>query len=276
MRTFKASMTAGFLCILTSWQIWIFFAMLSHERNHPALALLLLGPLNYTFFWFTKTLFYPTVVEEPLDPQKLWNWLELTGFKPVSAFSLRWFLRCGLLVVSCATATIGILIWYGSFKQVNDDIDQWKGSTQGLLHLGALVALSFFFYAPLRFVVRKFALSSGLLEEGPWRALLASMGVWLWVDALFAALHQQVDLLCKVSTGAVCGGMQAYSQSINSFPQALYFSTMTLATVGFGDITPVAPIARVLVVVEVIVGIGLLGFILARAAGIASVSSRSG
>lgn len=45
-----------------------------------------------------------------------------------------------------------------------------------------------------------------------------------------------------------------------SFPEALYFSVTTLATVGYGDITPAAPLARGLATVEVVAGLLLLLF----------------
>jgi voltage-gated potassium channel len=45
-----------------------------------------------------------------------------------------------------------------------------------------------------------------------------------------------------------------------SFSEALYFSVTTLATVGYGDITPVGPLARALATVEVVAGLLLLLF----------------
>ena len=39
---------------------------------------------------------------------------------------------------------------------------------------------------------------------------------------------------------------------------ALYFTTVTFATVGFGDITPVSQLARGVVTVQMIAGMGAL------------------
>jgi voltage-gated potassium channel len=47
----------------------------------------------------------------------------------------------------------------------------------------------------------------------------------------------------------VAGGAQA------SFPDLVYFSFVTLLTIGFGDITPVAPLARAVVLFEGIFGV---------------------
>jgi len=53
---------------------------------------------------------------------------------------------------------------------------------------------------------------------------------------------------------------------------AAYFSTITLSTAGYGDIVPVSDLAKVLVSIEIIVGFGLLGFLLSRVAGFATGS----
>src|SRR6185436_18973940 len=107
---------------------------------------------------------------------------------------------------------------------------------------------------------------------GPWKALSTALAVWLWTDAVFAGVHQQIALLCGEESIKLCGLQPAYSQSLDSFGSALYFSTMTLATVGYGDIAPLAPVARATASLEVFLGIGLLGFILARVAGFAMAS----
>lgn len=46
------------------------------------------------------------------------------------------------------------------------------------------------------------------------------------------------------------------------FERMLYFSTVTITTLGFGDIVPVEPVARLLVAVESILGIILMGLFL--------------
>jgi voltage-gated potassium channel Kch len=70
-----------------------------------------------------------------------------------------------------------------------------------------------------------------------------------------------------------CEGGQVFSQSLVSFVDAAYFSTITLSTTGYGDIVPLADVARALVALEVIIGFGLLGFLLSRVAGYVSPSS---
>lgn len=47
--------------------------------------------------------------------------------------------------------------------------------------------------------------------------------------------------------------------SITTFPDALWWAVVTTTTVGYGDISPSTPIGRVLAVVLMLVGIGIIG-----------------
>jgi hypothetical protein len=57
------------------------------------------------------------------------------------------------------------------------------------------------------------------------------------------------------------------------FVDAAYFSTVTLSTTGYGDILPLTGVARALVAVEILIGFGLLGFLLSRVTGYVSSAS---
>lgn len=56
------------------------------------------------------------------------------------------------------------------------------------------------------------------------------------------------------------GTPAAFTQRLG-LSDALYFSVVTAATVGYGDIAPVAGIARVLVIVEILMSFGYAVFI---------------
>jgi len=49
----------------------------------------------------------------------------------------------------------------------------------------------------------------------------------------------------------------------NSFGAHLYFSGITFLTIGYGDLVPVAPIPRLLALIEGAVGITVLGMLIA-------------
>ena len=54
--------------------------------------------------------------------------------------------------------------------------------------------------------------------------------------------------------------------SITTFPDALWWSFVTVTTVGYGDLSPVTPIGRAIAIVLMLVGIGLFGGITANLA----------
>jgi voltage-gated potassium channel Kch len=49
-----------------------------------------------------------------------------------------------------------------------------------------------------------------------------------------------------------------YSEPLSRL-DAIYFTVTTLATVGFGDITPTAPATRAFTTLQIVLGVGLLG-----------------
>ena len=60
---------------------------------------------------------------------------------------------------------------------------------------------------------------------------------------------------------------QAFAHGM-SLTDGIYFSFVTLATLGYGDITPITPIARGLAVFEAIVGQFYLAVLVARLVGL--------
>jgi voltage-gated potassium channel Kch len=49
-----------------------------------------------------------------------------------------------------------------------------------------------------------------------------------------------------------------------NFSTALYFSLATVTTLGYGDVTPVAPFARIWAVLEAVVGLLYVAVLIAR------------
>ena len=65
--------------------------------------------------------------------------------------------------------------------------------------------------------------------------------------------------IAEMSVGGPMFRVHTLPQTL-SFSEALYFSVITLATVGYGDITPAAPLVRALATLEVVAGLLLLLF----------------
>ena len=88
---------------------------------------------------------------------------------------------------------------------------------------------------------------------------------------LFSPRPQMEKLLCAINFYLLTGITFSYlflithalipnafnvtDQSVNSWPSYLYFSFITLTTLGYGDILPTAPLAKSLVTLEAIIGV---------------------
>jgi Ion channel len=103
-----------------------------------------------------------------------------------------------------------------------------------LLFLGFLVAL----------ILRQ------VLRAGPitTRRVQGSVAVYLLLGLLWAISYEMIELLQPGSFGI--SGQKGRAV----LPQLAYFSFTTLTTLGFGDIVPVNPVARSLVVLEALLG----------------------
>jgi hypothetical protein len=226
--------------LLHLWRVALLCIALAHEREHPALAVLLLVPLNHLFFNLTTRLDRTT-----------------GGARST---------RAGWVVGLYLLATLALVQSYGSLAGVLADLRTLSLSWQWwalVLTLSALTVL----YRPIAAVLRRFIDATGLEDPRLWSGLAVAVGVWIWCAALFAALFQQLSLLCDRSPAVICGAERAFSQPLVRFPDAMYFSTVTLSTAGYGDIAPVSDFARAMVSLEIVVGFGLLGFLLSRVAG---------
>jgi voltage-gated potassium channel len=61
--------------------------------------------------------------------------------------------------------------------------------------------------------------------------------------------------------------MHGNSQWFTLFPDFIYFSFVTITTLGFGDISPTLPVARFLVYLEAIIGQFYLAILVASLVG---------
>ncbi len=70
---------------------------------------------------------------------------------------------------------------------------------------------------------------------------------------IFATCYRLLDRLAALPNFIIGGVRRAIS-----FPESLYFSIVTMATVGYGDIVPASDAARALAAIQVVIGILLL------------------
>jgi hypothetical protein len=100
---------------------------------------------------------------------------------------------------------------------------------------------------------------SQVLKKGPITAhrIQGAIAVYLLIGLAWAHTYELIEYL---SPGAFTGAITTSGK----FSSWMYFSFVTLATLGYGDITPVHPVARSLAVAEAITGQLYLAILIAR------------
>jgi len=103
--------------------------------------------------------------------------------------------------------------------------------------------------------------------------ILGGISVYLLMVLAFTLLHL---LVASLEPGAYQVGSAGPSRfNVEDFPLALYFSFVTLTTLGYGDITPVSRVAQMLTGVEAMMGQLFVAILIARLVGL-HVGQRAG
>jgi voltage-gated potassium channel len=110
--------------------------------------------------------------------------------------------------------------------------------------------------------IAEFLVEAGLLFEGFFQRMrrllvpaFAFMTFYSIIVIVFAAVYRLLDRM-DGGVDFVVGG----TQRSMSFAESLYFSLVTMATVGYGDIVPVTGAARVIASIQMVLGLLLLLF----------------
>ena len=115
-----------------------------------------------------------------------------------------------------------------------------------------LVLIAFVVANLLRFVLRAPSVNV--------EVLCASISAYLMLGLLWTVAYWLVD---QLTPGAFAFNTNEGRQSIRGF-NAFYFSFVTLSTVGYGDITPVSKVARMLAAMEAMTGLLYVAVLIAR------------
>lgn len=94
--------------------------------------------------------------------------------------------------------------------------------------------------------------------------IFAALCLYLLLGLIWAFGYFLLELL---SPGAISLGSEINSQSMDSrelIAEVIYFSFVTITTLGYGDITPVSQLAKSLVIVEALVGQIYIAIVIAR------------
>lgn len=127
--------------------------------------------------------------------------------------------------------------------------------------LGAMALVSLVVLAGSRHV-SIFLVDMGFLFEGFFQHIgrlvvpaFAFLTLYSLLTIVFACAYRILDRI----EGGTLFRIIGVSREI-TFPEALYFSIVTLSTVGYGDIVPLTSLARLVAVAEVVCGVLLLMF----------------
>ena len=160
--------------------------------------------------------------------------------------------RAVLGVVLAAPAAIGEWLSYWRPDTLIDAIDRGAG----LLFIGFVVIelLRFIFQAP----------------RVDSEVLCAAVAGYLLSGLAWSLAYSLLDRLDPNSFVFTLG--PKYTQSMNGFT-GLYFSFITLSTVGYGDIVPTSSVARMLAILEAIFGMFYTTLLIARLVSLYSSKS---
>jgi len=128
----------------------------------------------------------------------------------------------------------------------------------------AIIFLIFVIVHFLRFVLRTRRVNA--------EVLCASVSAYLMIGVLWAMAYRLAAVITP--SAFVFNSAQASNGPMDGFT-SFYFSFTTLTTVGYGDITPVSHVARMLSVMEAMTGTLYVAVLIARLVGLYSTQNAS-
>jgi MFS family permease len=151
--------------------------------------------------------------------------------------------RKTLLLASILVAPVVVARWLHHFSL--------SDATYSFFIAAFLVFMAFVVFQFLRFILRSPRINS--------EVLCAAVATYLLLGLFWASSYALVARLIPGSFSGVAAG----SQPLHGI-DALYFSLITLTTVGYGDIAPVSGPARMLAMLEAVTGTMYMAVLVAR------------
>lgn len=99
-----------------------------------------------------------------------------------------------------------------------------------------------------------------------WEALLAFVLGYAAIIFIFACFYAAA---WQHNRAAAFQGINLISRTPPSFGEFIYFSVVTMATLGYGDVIPADAVTRTLACVQVVIGVGWVTVVLSAAAALA-------
>lgn len=156
---------------------------------------------------------------------------------------------CGVLAAPAVVGRWLYQIWPGQFLQE-------------LYLVGGLLFISFIIIQLLRYILRAPRVDS--------EVLCAGISTYLMLGVLWSLAYLFVD--CRIQGAFAMSGAPETNHAMQGF-DALYYSIITLTTVGYGDITPVSDVARMLASLEALTGTLFVAVLISRLVAVYTKSS---
>ncbi len=128
----------------------------------------------------------------------------------------------------------------------------------GFNYTHLLLLLGFFIW--MTWLVARQVLFAGGISSND---IVGAICIYMMLGLIWAILYL---FLAEIVPGAFNGLPQA--PWLDNFATAIYFSFVTITTLGYGDISPVLPLARFLVYMEAIVGVFYMAILVASLIGV--------
>ncbi|HEB81989.1 MAG TPA: two pore domain potassium channel family protein [Gammaproteobacteria bacterium] len=160
------------------------------------------------------------------------------GFKSSAA----WFRKpAGFIVATLALVAIGVML-----------------ERLQLYYLHLLLLLGFYLWAI--WLAAKEVFFSGVVDMN---RIIGAICVYLLMGLIWTTLYLFI-------AQAVPGAFNGLEQRAwyENFSEAAYYSFVTITTLGYGDITPVAPLARFLAYMEAVIGVFYMAILVASLIGL--------
>ena len=127
-----------------------------------------------------------------------------------------------------------------------------------LYYLHLLILISFYMWAV--WLAGKQVLFTGAIDAN---RIVGAICIYLLMGLIWALMYL---LIAQAIPGAFNGVEQLVWY--DNFADVAYYSYVTLTTLGYGDISPVAPIARFLVYMQAVVGVFYMAILVASLIGV--------
>lgn len=125
-------------------------------------------------------------------------------------------------------------------------------------YLMLIAAIIFFVVGTIDSIYQVFAVRKGV----DFNKILGAICIYIFLALMWTILYQLLETLIPGSFNGLTVGLKH-----THFNDLVYYSFVTITTLGYGDIIPATPLAKALVIIEVIVGVFYIAILVAALVG---------